>query len=81
MNQAGNVTASSGLFQMEVCGAQGKENCIGNLLLPPPLHSEPTPLCWAATQPKDGEGRRQGSIKQSPSISYPMCQSPEMHHL
>lgn len=59
MNQVGNLTASSGLFQMEIWGVQGEESCMGNLLLPSPPHSQSTPIpCfWAVAQLE--EGRRQ----------------------
>lgn len=82
MNQAVILTASSGLFQMEVWGVRGEANCIRNLPLLPPPHSQPSPLCvWTVAQPVGEAGRRQGNIKQGPSISHPGSQSPEVPHL
>lgn len=81
MNQAGNLTASSGLFQMEVCEVQGEENGIGNLLCHLLLtHSQPLCHLRAAAQPLEEEGRGRDTSNK-PSISYPMSQIPEMHHL
>lgn len=58
MNQAANLTTSSGLFQAEVWGVRGEESCIGNL--PPPPHSQPSLLCclWTVAQLVGEEGRR-----------------------
>lgn len=65
MNQAGNLTASSGLFQMEVCKVQGEENGIGNLLCHLLLtQSQPRCHLWATAQPLEEEGR-EGYIKQT----------------
>lgn len=58
MNQAGNLTASPGLFQMEVCEVQGEENGIGNLLCHL-LRTHRQPLCHlrAAVKPLEEKGR------------------------
>ena len=52
MNHAANLTASSDLFQIEVCGMWGKESCTGNIPLPPGPHSQPGLLCclWTVAQ-------------------------------
>lgn len=52
MNQAANLTASSDLFQIEVCGMWGKESCTGNIPLPPAPYSQPSLLCclWTVAQ-------------------------------
>lgn len=85
MIQAGNLTASSGLFQMEVWVVQGEECCIGNLLLLPPSHGQLTSLYGLrATAHPVGvgkEGRKWEDSTQGPFISYPRSPSPERHHL
>lgn len=55
---------------MEVCGVQEEESCIGNLLLPSPLHSDPTPLhcLWATAL---GRGKGVGGDKETLNKALP----------
>lgn len=80
MNHAGNLTASSGLSQMEVYGVQGEESCTGNLLLPPPLLSEPTPLSLGSSPASRG-GEEIGRHQTRPFRQLPQGPVPKVHHL